>query len=250
MIRLKTKEEIEIMKEGGKRLRQVVKELLPVIQVGTSTEQIDKEAERLIKKYDGEPSFKKVKNYHWATCLPINEQVVHTPPSKRKLKDGDLLTLDIGFYYQGFHTDYAQTLVVGKKRDKKIINFLEVGKRALYLAIKQAKINKRLGEISLAIEKEIYGNGFFVLKELTGHGIGRDLHEDPYVFGYLNKPIEKTPIIEPGLTIAVEVIYSQSTEKITYEKGNSWSVLTADGSLSACFEHTIAIVDNKTLILT
>ncbi len=115
MIHLKTKEEIEIMREGGKRLRKVVQEIIPIIKPGISTKEIDNQAERLIKKYDGEPSFKKVPNYHWATCLPINEQVVHTPPSNRIIKSGDILTLDIGMYYRGFHTDYAQTFVVGEK---------------------------------------------------------------------------------------------------------------------------------------
>ncbi len=250
MIRLKTKEEIEIMKEGGKRLRKVVKELLPLIKVGISTKEIDQEAERLIRKYGGEPSFKKVPDYRWATCLPVNEQVVHTPPSDRRLQDGDILTLDIGMYYKGFHTDYAETLIVGRSGDNIKVHFLEVGRRALFLAIKQAKVGRRLGEISQIIESEIYRNGFYVLKELTGHGIGRDLHEDPYVFGYQHEPIAKTPLIKSGLTIAIEVIYSQSTEKIAYERGSDWSVITADSSLSACFEKTIAITENETLILT
>lgn len=249
MIRLKTKKEIEIMKEGGVRLKKVVKELLPIIKVGISTKEIDKEAESLIKKYDGEPSFKKVNNYQWATCLSINEQVVHTPPSERILKFGDLLTIDIGMYYCGFHTDYAYSLVVGTKKNDELNHFLEVGQKALYLSIKEAKVGNRLGAISQAIEKQIYKNGFFVLKELTGHGIGRQLHEDPYVFGYCQKPIEKTPLIKAGLVIAIEVIYSQSTEKISYEKDNQWSIVTADGSLSACFEHTVAVTENGPLIL-
>lgn len=250
MINLKTTNEIEIMKEGGRRLRKVVTELIPLIKPGISTQEINNEAEKLIKKYQGEPSFKKVPNYYWATCLPINEQVVHTPPSERIVKSGDILTLDIGMYYRGFHTDYAYTLIVGENKNDKINNFLKVGQRALFLAIKEAKAGKRLGMISQAIEKEIYQNGFYILKDLTGHGIGRLLHEDPYVFGYVNQPIEKTPLIKPGLTIAIEVIYSFSSEKIAPEKGNNWSVVTADGSLSACFEHTIAVTENTTLILT
>jgi methionyl aminopeptidase len=250
MIRLKTKEEIEIMKEGGRRLQKVIKELLPIIQVGISTKEIDEAAGRLIKKYGGTASFKKVKGYHWNTCLPINEQVVHTPPSGKTIKSGDLLTLDIGMYYQGFHTDYAQTLIVGGNQDDKLTHFLEAGRRTLFAAIEEARMGRRLGLISQAIEKEIYKNGFYVLKELTGHGIGRHLHEDPYVFGYGHRPIEKTLLIKSGLTIAIEVIYSASTEKIIHEGGNDWSVVTADGSLSACFEHTVAVTENATLILT
>ncbi len=249
MIKLKTKEEIEIMKEGGVRLKKVVKELLPIIKVGISTKEIDKEAEKLIKKYNGEPSFKKVNNYQWATCLSINEQVVHTPPSERILRFGDLLTLDIGMYYRGFHTDYAYSLVVGTNKNKELNHFLKVGRKALSFAIKEAKVGNRLGAISQAIEKQIYKNGFFILKELTGHGIGRQLHEDPYIFGYCQGAIEKTPLIKVGLVIAIEVIYSQSTEKITYERGSQWSIVTADGSLSACFEHTVAVTENGPLIL-
>lgn len=250
MITLKTKEEIEIMKEGGKKLKKIIEELLPMIKVDVSTEEIDNEAEILIKKYNGYPSFKTVKNYRWSTCLPINEQVVHTPPSKRRLQAGDILTLDIGMFYKGFHTDFAKTVIVGEQKDEKKKHFLTVGEKALFKAIKKARAGERIGKISATIEKEIYSAGFRVLKELTGHGIGKNLHEDPYVFGYQCQPIEKTPLIEPGLTIAIEVIYSQSTENIAYEKGNNWSIITADRSLAACFEHTIAITENETLILT
>lgn len=250
MIKLKKPEEIEIMRQGGEKLKKVVEQIRPKIVVGEATENIDKEVERLIKIHGGEPSFKKVKNYHWATCLPINEQVVHTPPSKRRLKEGDVLTLDIGMYYKGFHTDFAETVIVGSKRDNKLTHFLEVGRRALFAAIEAAKVGNRLGLISQAIEKEIYKNGFYVLKELTGHGIGRRLHEDPYIFGYQYKPVEKTPMIRSGLTIAIEVIYSLGTEKIIYEKDDDWSVVTADSSLSACFEHTVAVTEKQTLILT
>jgi len=249
-IDLKTKEEIRIMQEGGLRLKRVVAALLKKIDVGNTTKEIDNLASELIKKQRGEPSFKKVKDYFWTTCLPINNQVVHTPPSDRKLKQGDVLTLDIGMYFKGYHTDFATTLFIGGNPDDKINHFLETGKRALNKAIVAAKLGNRLGQISAAIEKEIYGQGFFILKELTGHGIGKTLHEDPYIFGYKEKPINKTLLIRSGLTIAIEVIYSMGTEEIVYEKENDWSIMTQDGSLSACFEHTVAITEDKTLILT
>lgn len=250
MTNLKTGEEIEIMREGGKRLRQVVQELMPQITVGITTKEIDKRGENLIIKQGGEPSFKKVSGYQWTTCLPINEQVVHTPPSSRILKDGDILTVDIGMFYKGFHTDYADTILVGQRIDKKTKKFLEVGKKALYKAIDQARAGNRLGHISQVIEKEIYGNGYKILKDLTGHGIGRNLHEDPYVFGFLDKPVEKTISIRPGLVIAIEVIYSMGAEDFKHNKEEEWSVITADKSLSACFEHTVAITEKETMILT
>lgn len=250
MIHLKTTKEINIMAESGKRLKKVVNQLIPIIKVGATTKEIDERAEKLVFKEGGEPSFKKVKGYHWTTCLPINEQVVHTPPSDRVLKRGDLLTLDIGMYYRGFHTDYATTLVIGETDDEKVTHFLEVGKKTLELAIEEARIGNKIGQISAAIEKNIYGNGYYILKELTGHGIGRELHEDPYIFGFNNEPKDQTVKIKEGLTLAIEIIYSMGAEEFFYEKDNSWSVVTKDKSLSACFEHTIAVTNKKTLILT
>ncbi len=250
MIKLKKKEEIEIMREGGRRLREIVRLLSTKIKAGVTTNEIDYEAEKLIRKFNGESSFKKVPGYFWSTCLSVNEQIVHTPPSKRILQEGDLLTLDIGLEYRGYNTDYAYTYFVGKSIDPEKSRFLAIGKRALQMAIRQAKAGNRIGNISQAIEKEIYGNGFFVLKELTGHGIGRLLHEEPYVPGFLDRPLNQTPIIKPGLTIAIEVIYSEGAESFVYERGNEWSVVTADGSLAACFEHTVAVTEKETLVLT
>lgn len=250
MINLKSEKEILIMKEGGKRLRAIVSKLKKLIKPGITTLAIDQEAEKLIKQYQGQPSFKKVKGYLFSTCLPINDQIVHTPPSNRVIKKGDILTLDIGFYYQGYHTDFAETWVIDKDNDAEIKKFLETGRNALKKAITRARAGGYLGEISQAIQEEIENNGYFVIKELTGHGIGKKLHEDPYVFGFINGPIEKTFKIKPGLTIAIEVIYSMGTEKMKREKNCRWSIVTEDGSLSACFEHTIAVLENKTLILT
>ena len=239
------------MKEGGKRLRKVVNLLKPMFAAGNTTGLIDKEAERLIKKLGGEASFKTVARYRWSTCLPINEQIVHTPPSGRVIKDGDLVCLDIGFYYQGFHTDYATTVFIGDKKETKITFFLETGRKALKKAIEKVKPGQRLGIISQTIEKEIKKGGFFVIRELTGHGIGRTLHEDPFVPGHLDKPLDKTPIIDKGMTLAIEVIYSMGTEKLAYEKDKNWSsIVTVDGSLSACFEKTVAVTENQALVLT
>lgn len=250
MIQLKSKEEIEVMKEGGKRLRAVVEELLPFIKPGITTLELDSEAERLILKNGAESSFKQVPGYNWSTCTPINEQAVHTPPSKRVLKDGDVLTIDIGAYYKGFHTDYATTFVVGSDTNPKIEHFLKTGKEALKKALTKAVEGAYLGEISKVMQEVIYGNGYFVLKELTGHGVGRKLHEDPYVPNYISKPVEKTMKIPSGLVIAVEVIYSMGSEEIAYEKQGEWSIRSKDSSISACYEHTIAIIDKNTFILT
>lgn len=250
MIKLKSPQEIKTMQEAGRKLRQVVAELIPQVKIGVTTDFINELAESLIKKNGGETSFGKVKNYHWSTCLPVNEQAVHTSPSQRKLEEGDVLTVDIGLYLQGFHTDFALSFVVGDKSDKETQRFLEVGKRALDKALAQVKKGGYLGAVSKAIQEEIERNGYKLLKELTGHGIGRDLHEDPFVLQYLDRPIEKTIKMQEGLVIAVEVIYSQNTEKIAYERGSDWSIVSSDGSLTACFEHTIAITPEGTVIIT
>ena len=250
MINLKTKEEIAIMTECGAKLRQTVEELIPWIKEGMTTLDIDNEAERLLIKHGAESSFNKVHGYKWSTCLPINEQAVHTPPTKRVLQNGDVLTVDIGAFYKGFHTDTATTIVIGGKTDEETQKFLDIGKKALDKGIAQVKAGNHLGHISRVIQNEVEGNGYFILKQLTGHGIGRELHEDPYVFNFLDRPIEKTYKMRPGLVIAVEVIYSQGTEEIVHEEEEESSIITDDHSLSACFEKTIAITEENAYILT
>lgn len=249
MIKYKTKEEIVQMKEGGKKLREVVKELLAKIEIGMTTEHIDTEAKKLIRSMGGEPSFKKVKGYFWSTCLPVNEQIVHTAPSGRVLKEGDILTVDVGMYYKGFHTDFADTIAIGKISEE-TTRFLETGKKTLEQAIKKLKIGSRLGEISQTIEEEIEGAGYSIVKELTGHGIGRELHEDPNIPGFLDQPVNKTPMIRAGLTVAIEVIYAMGSGVMVHEPNDDWSIRTEDKSLSACFEHTLAVTDINTIILT
>lgn len=250
MINLKSKQEIEIMTEGGKRLRNVISELIPTIKPGITTKEIDVRAENLIKKEGGESSFKKVKDYYWTTCLPINEQIVHTIPSSRIVKKGDILTVDVGFFYKGFHTDYAITMVVGRKETKDEKKFLDSGKKALSRAIDKARVGNHIGEISTQIEKTITGDGYHIVKQLTGHGIGRILHEEPYVPGYLDRPIEETLKMKEGLVVAIEIIYSKGSEEIMMEKKSNWSLITVDRSLSACFEHTVAVTVNGPIILT
>lgn len=250
MIILKTDEEIEKIAKGGKILKRVLAEVTQMVAPGVSTRQIDKEAERLIYLYDGAPGFKRVPNYQWATCIPINEQVVHTPPSSRVVKEGDVVTIDCGVFYGGFHTDAATTIYVSQDKDEAIGRFLEVGEKTLNEAISQVKIGNRIGHISEIIDRNITESGYKVISELTGHGVGRELHEDPLIPGIRAVDIEKTASLKPGMVLAIEVIYSQKTAKIIYEKGNDWSIATADGSLSACFEKTVAITNKKTLILT
>ena len=250
MITYKTEAEVEIMRVGGEKLKAVMKQLVPQIRAGITTNDINVLAEKYIKEQDADISFNKVKGYRWAVCVPINEQVVHTPPTQRILKNGDVLTIDIGVYYKGFHTDYAITVVVGGKTTPEIERFLRIGREALDLAIGQAQIGKRIGHISEAIEKKVTGAGYTIMKQLTGHGVGKELHEDPFIPGYVTKSIEKTMKLKPGMVLALEIIYSMGSGDIAHERGQEWSLITADKSMSACFEHTIAITDKNTLVLT
>jgi len=250
MITYKTDAEIETMRVGGEKLKRVMEQLVPQIHAGLTTNDINTLAEKYIQEQEADISFNKVKGYKWAVCVPINEQVVHTPPTKRILKNGDVLTVDIGAYYRGFHTDHAITLVVGGKSTPEIDVFLQVGKEALQLAIEQAQVGKRIGHISQAIEKKVVGAGYTIMKQLTGHGVGKELHEDPFIPGFVSKPIEKTMKLRPGMVLALEVIYSMGSADIAYEEDQEWSIITADKSMSACFEHTVAITDKNTLVLT
>ncbi len=250
MITYKTEQEIQKIAKGGAILKNVLGEVINTVKPGITTKELDEKAEKLIYKQGGSPGFKRVKNYRWTICSPVNEQVVHTPPTSRALENGDVLTIDCGVFYEGFHTDAAKTVVVGKSTQATIAKFLEVGKKTLQQAISKAILGNRIGHISGAIESGIRANNYQVIKELTGHGVGRQLHEDPLIPGISSADVNKTPELKAGMVLAVEVIYSFGTDKITYESHNDWSIKTADGSISACFEDTIAITKKKTLILT
>src|SRR3989344_682779 len=236
MITIKNQQEIESMRKGGVLLKKVMAELLPFVKPGISTKSVDKRAEVLIRGYGAEPSFQKVKGYQWATCLPINDQIVHTPPSERILKIGDLLTIDIGVYYQSYHTDYALSYCVGEMSDKKLQIFLDTGKNALEQAIMYIRHKNIIKQISQSIEKSIKKSGYHVIKNLTGHGIGKKLHEDPLIAGYVDGSTDQMSVIEKGMAFAIEVIYAMGTSQMKSEVGNKWSLVTADGSLAACFE--------------
>ena len=179
----------------------------------------------------------------------INEQIVHTPPADRVLQEGDILTVDLGMYYKGFHTDFANTIEIGEVKQRNRA-FLGKGKKTLELAIKKVKTGTRLGEVSKTIQEGIEKAGYSIVKELTGHGIGRDLHEDPNIPGFLEGPLESTLLVKPGLVVAIEVIYARGDGEMEYETKDGWSIRTSDRSLSACFEHTIAVTDGGSIILT
>ena len=258
MIDIKNKKEISLMQEGGKILARVLRELLQNIKPGVSELKIDQLAEKLIKKAGAESGFKKVPGYNYSICVSTNDVVVHGVPTDYKFKEGDIVGIDCGIFYKGFHTDMAQTLRVStinnqqsaSNKNDEIDKFLETGKKALNAGIRQAKEGNRVGHISQAIQQVIEGRGYSVVKSLVGHGVGRDLHEEPEVPVYLAIKIEKTPVLKKGMTIAVEVIYNMGTAEVMHKGEDGWTIAAGDASLSGLFERTIAITKNGPIVLT
>lgn len=255
----KMQTEIASMKEGGKRLGNILQKLLDAARVGVSLLAIEAMADDLIKKAGGTASFKTVKGYQWATCLCVNEVVVHGIPIAYELKDGDVLTIDAGMMYEGLHTDTAWTKEVKShpsglgtkvKSSEEKEKFLKIGEEALWKAIDQARVGNRIGHISRTIQTIIEGAGYSIVKTLVGHGVGRNLHEPPQIPGFLKDTIENTMLLEEGMTIAIEVIYAMGGGEIVYDNADGWTLATRDRSLSAVFEHSIAITRDGPLILT
>jgi len=240
------------MKQGGQRLAWVMKKALNLVEPGQALCQIDQQIEQLILQKEGRPSFKMVPGYRWASCLNVNQGVVHGVPNDYRLKEGDLLSLDIGFFYQGFHTDTSRTLLVGnsKKLDSKPKDkFLQAGKKALHEAIKATVPGKRVGHLSATIEREMKKAGFHPVEVLSGHGIGRQLHEEPPIPCFLKGKIEQTPWLKPGMTLAVEVIYTQGSPELVL-KSDQWTLETADGQWAGLFEETLLVTKGPALVLT
>ncbi len=252
MIDYKTPEQIEIMKYGGHILKTVLSEVVAAIKPGVTEIEIDRLAEKRITEMGGEPGFKKVEGYHHTICASTNDVVVHGIPGNYVFKEGDVVGIDCGVFYKGFHTDMSETIRVstGRKDKDEIDKFLDNGRKALQAGIEAARLGNRVGHISKAIqdivEKE---GGYSVTRSLIGHGVGRELHEDPEVPGYLNMAIEKTPPLKEGLTIAVEVIYNMGTSEVVLDN-DGWTIRTQDGKVSGVFERTIAIAKQGTLLLT
>jgi methionyl aminopeptidase len=242
---------LEAMRRGGKITASILQQVLSTAKPGIKTKQLDELAERLILKAGGKPSFKLVQGYHWATCINVNDGVVHGTPSGYKLNLRDVLSIDLGVFYLGFHTDASWTIVVGKEPVEPEINrFLLVGERALDEAIKQAKLGNRVGHISAAIEKTVESAGYLVVRGLVGHGVGRELHQKPQIPGFLDRPLASTPKLQLGMTLAIEVIYTKGSSQVEVDRKDGWTARTVDHSLAGLFEHTIAILKTGPEILT
>lgn len=242
---------LEAMRRGGKITVSVLRQLLDAARPGVKTGQLDELAERLVFEAGGRPSFKSVQGYHWTTCINVNDGVVHGIPSDYRLNRGDVLSIDLGTLYMGFHTDCAWTIVVGEGPVKpEISKFLRTGEEALTEAVKEARLGNRVGHISATIEKTVASLGYSVVRDLVGHGVGRELHQKPQIPGLLERPLAKTSKLHLGMTLAIEIIYTMGSPRVKTDKKDGWTVKTADHSLAGLFEHTVAILKTGPEILT
>jgi methionyl aminopeptidase len=245
---LKTPPEIKKMEEGGKKLANVKKQLMLKVGEGVSAAEIEDLADKLIKKEGGEPSFKMVPGYHWATCVNVNEGIVHGIPKKEIVfKKGDIVSVDLGIKYQGFHTDTSFSVAISPTEEVK--KFLRAGEEALQAAIKKARPGNRIYDISEAIEKTLKKYDLNPVKVLVGHGIGRDLHEAPQIPGFTKNKREQTPRIEKGAVFAIEVIYTKGSPEISLDE-DGWTIKAKDGKITGLFEETVAITSNGPIVLT
>lgn len=246
-ISIKSENEIELMRESGRILAKVLDELQAMVRAGITTLDIDKKCAELIRKYDCTASFLNYNGYPASICISVNDEVVHGIPNKNRiLKDGDIVSLDCGVIYQGFHSDAARTVPVGQI-SKEAQRLIDVTKQSFYEGIKFAKAGHHLHEISEAIQTYVEAHGYSVVRDLVGHGIGRALHEDPQIPNFSQK--RRGPKLEAGMTLAIEPMVNAGRYDVYWED-DDWTVVTADGSLSAHYENTILIKDGEPELFT
>jgi len=247
MINIKTEQEIEVMKEGGKILGEILKKLEEAVKPGIATNELEELACELVLSYKVKGSFLGYDGYPAVLCTSLNDEVVHAIPSERVLKEGDLLKIDMGVLHEGFHTDSAITVIVGNMNDLVKKNLIQTTKEALEIGISKAKVGSTLGDIGSAVQKHVEDKGFNVVRDLVGHGIGRELHEPPQVLNY-GKAGQGEKLVA-GMVIAIEPMVVTGKWNIKNGK-DGYAFVTKDGGLAAHFEHTVAITEKGSLILT
>lgn len=246
-ISIKTDEEIDLMRQSGHLLAIVHEELHAALRPGISTLELDEIGERTIRALGGIPNCKDYEGFPASVCISVNNEVVHgIPSSERILQEGDIVSFDTGLIYKGYHSDAARTWGVGKISDE-AQKLIDVTRESFFEGIKKAKAGNRLHDISAAIDKYIRPHGYGIVRELTGHGIGTSLHEDPMVPNY--RKFTRGVKLQKGMTICVEPMITMGSRKIGWLE-DDWTVVTLDGSLAAHYENTIAITDGEPEILT
>ncbi len=246
MISIKTEKEIAVMEEGGKILAEILKKVEEEAKPGVTTEYLNKVAEDLVFEYGGKPSFKGYEGFPASLCTCINEEIVHCIPSKRKLKEGDIVSLDFGVLYKNYHTDAARTVPVGEVSPE-AQRLIRVTKKSLKRALRKVKPGNTIGDIGNTVQRYVEGQGFNVVRDLTGHGIGKEIHEDPQILNYGKR--HTGPEIKKGMVICIEPMVTVGDWKIETIEGDS-GIKTKDDSLSAHFEDTILVTERGCKVLT
>ena len=247
MIVLKSSQEITLMRQAGRIVAEVLEKIREMARPGVTTADLDRAAAQLIEQRGARSAFKGYRGYPANICTMLNHELVHGIPSpKRYLKDGDILSLDVGVFYKGYVGDAGTTIAIGEISPV-ARQLLEATEGGLYAGIAQARVGNRVGDISAAVQKYVESYGFSVIREYTGHGVGRQMHEEPQVpnFGRTGRGIT----LKPGMTFAIEPMVAQG-DWHTRVLDDGWTVVMADGSLSAYFEHSMAVTDGEPEILT
>ena len=246
MIILKSRSEIEKMRKSNTIVAVILEELRKKIRPGVKTIELDRLSEELALKKGARPAFKGYRGYPYSLCTSVNSEVVHGMPSERELKEGDIVSLDFGILNDGYYGDAAVTVPVGEITPA-ARKLLKVTEEALYRGIAEVRAGNRIGDISAAIQGHVEASGYSVVRDLVGHGIGKSLHEDPQVpnYGTSGRGVE----LKPGMAFAIEPMVNEGTYRVDILR-DGWTVVTADGKLSAHFEHSVAITENGPVILS
>ncbi len=246
MITLKSQREIELMRDAGKMAAQALELVGNMVRAGITTGELDTEARQFILRNGAEPSFLGYHGYPAAVCVSVNDEIVHGIPGNRVLKSGDIVSVDLGVKYKGYHADNARTFAVGQiSEEAKML--IKVTEQCFFDGMEAFVEGHRLSSISAAVQLAAESAGFSVVRELVGHGIGRDLHEEPNVPNFVNG--SRGPRLRSGMVLCIEPMINQGLKE-TVTMPDGWTVRTKDGSLSSHYEHTVALTKNGPLILT
>ncbi len=247
MIIIKSAREIELIRKSCRIVVDTFEHIAKIIKPGIETREINKEVDKYIRSRGAKPAFKGYRGFPASACISIDDEVVHGVPKKRKLKAGQIVSIDIGVEFQGYFGDGAKTFVIGEIPEK-TWKLLKVTKQALYNGISVARVGNRLSDISHSIQTYVELWGFSVVRDLVGHGVGRKLHEDPQIPNY--GPPHKGPRLKAGMVLAIEPMVNMGSYEVFFDDNDKWTVRTVDGQPSAHFEHTVAITENGVDILT
>jgi len=246
MVIIKSSREIDLMHDSGKIAAEAMYKVVQAVKPGITTGELDKIANEAIVSHGATASFKNYQGFPGSICTSVNDEIVHGIPGKKVLHEGDIVSIDLGAYYRGYHSDMARTIPVGRI-SKRVEKLLRVTKECFYLGMDQAVIGNRISDIGRAVQDHAEGNGMSVVRELIGHGVGQDLHEQPDVPNYVTH--SRGLMIRKGMTFAIEPMINLGAAALVWEN-NGWTVRTKDGEYSGHYENTIAVTDSGPVILT